>query len=151
MIRYQKKYINNRGGGIFLNLLLVLTILSASLFFYQQKTVCEKPLKYSVGSIDNNFNIEKSEFLDIITDAEDIWENGMGMDLFTYDPNADFKINLIFDERQQETITEKGYREILDSKNNIYNDLVKKYEELKKYMMSNLKNTIPKYMNMNYS
>lgn len=120
-----------KSGGVFLNILLVLSILLAGIMTLQQKTVCEKPLEYSLGKIDKKFNITNDKFLDLVTDAENIWEKGMGMELFTYNPDAEFKINLIFDERQQNTIAEKRLRESLDEKNDSYNKLVKEYDTLK--------------------
>lgn len=61
---------------------------------------CAKPLEYAIGTVDPRFNLSVNDFLAEAQDAEKIWEAQSGKDLFEYNPNADFKINLIFDSRQ---------------------------------------------------
>jgi len=114
-----------------LNILLIFTIVLTGAIISQQKTVCEKPLEYSLGEIDRKFNITKNDFLDLITNAETIWEEGINMELFVYNPEAEFKINLVFDERQQNTITERLSKKSLDKKEASYDRLTKEHEALK--------------------
>jgi uncharacterized phage infection (PIP) family protein YhgE len=127
----------NRGGSLFV-LLLVLALVIVIAVVVKPPTVCEKPLAYDVGVIDNKFNITQEEFLNLLKDAENIWEEGMGMDLFTYKPGADFKINLIFDERQRKTIAEKRAREALEIGGGSYETLTKKYQSLLSIQKSQL-------------
>jgi len=43
----------------------------------------KKPLAYSLGTIDSNFNITKNDFLKIISEAEKyLGKEGTGMNLF---------------------------------------------------------------------
>lgn len=70
------------------------------IFSYQMPTVCDSPTFYSIGTIDNRFNISESQFMRDIEQASLEWETASGKDLFTYDPNATLKVNLVFDERQ---------------------------------------------------
>jgi hypothetical protein len=126
-----KIFIKKNRGSVFLNILLVFAILLAVLTIYNKKTVCEKPLEYSIGTFDESFGITKEDFSKIVFEAEKIWEKGIGKDLFTYNPNALFTINLVFDKRQQETIAEKQFREKLNKENYSYDTLTNKYETLK--------------------
>lgn len=128
-LKYSKN--NYKRGGVFLNILLIFTIVLTGAIISQQKTVCEKPLEYSLGEIDRKFNITKNDFLDLITNAETIWEEGINMELFVYNPEAEFKINLVFDERQQNTITERLSKKSLDKKEASYDRLTKEHEALK--------------------
>jgi len=123
MIQTQK----NGGIGLLWLLLLFGVVLVVTV---NPKTVCDKPLVYSVGVVDNEFGITAEEFKNVLIDAEVIWEEGIGMDLFTYNKDAEFKINLIFDERQRETIAEKRLRESLGKSNDAYDELVKRYNSL---------------------
>lgn len=125
---------NNRykSGGVFLVVVFILAvILIGVVSFSKQKTVCDSTLKYSIGSIDSRFDISKPELIKLAYGAEKVWEEGTGIDLFKYSPNSKFKINLIFDKRQQTTNTEKKSRENLDKNNTEYSKLKQKYEVLK--------------------
>ena len=62
---------------------------------------CSKPLRYSIGDIDPKFNISPDELKNEALKAEDVWEKAAGKNLFQYDASAPFKINLIYDERQE--------------------------------------------------
>ena len=119
----------NRGGG----LLVLLVVLAGVVFIavsYKPPTVCESPLSYDIGAIDPKFKVTPEFLLKLSNDAENIWEKGMGMDLFTYKPGAEFKINLVFDERQRKTLAEKMARETLDRGGSSYDVLTKKYKSL---------------------
>lgn len=136
-----KKNKYNQGKGSLAGLLVVLIIVIGVYFILKPQTVCEKPLVYSLGVIDSNFNITKDNFLKIIFEAENIWEEGTGMNLFTYKEDAPFKINLIFDERQRKTIAEARAREALDNGGDSYQLLTNKYESL----LSNHKTKFKQY------
>lgn len=64
---------------------------------------CEKVITYTLGSVDEKFGISNDEFLSAINDAEKIWEDGIGRDLFEYSENGKLKINLVYDVRQETT------------------------------------------------
>src|SRR5687767_4241301 len=67
------------------------------------KTVCEEPLKYSLGTIDPRFGLDEEEFMNMIQRAEHAWEDAVNLELFIYDEGTPFKINLIYDDRQKRT------------------------------------------------
>ena len=61
---------------------------------------CSAPFEYAIGSVDPRFNLSGEDFLAEAQAAEKTWESQFGKNLFEYNPSAEFKINLIFDERQ---------------------------------------------------
>lgn len=88
-------------GYFFRNELVTFTQITKEYFF--PTPPCSKPISYSIGSIDPNFNISKNEFIDIITKAEQIWEIHSDKNLLEYSENGSIKINLIYDYRQKVT------------------------------------------------
>lgn len=64
---------------------------------------CSKIVAYSLGSIDESFGLPKEQFLSAIKEAEGIWEKGAGRELFNYLDSGELKINLVFDQRQEDT------------------------------------------------
>lgn len=61
---------------------------------------CDVPIEYRIGSVDNEFDITKAEFLNTATEAASIWNKAYGKTLFTYNPQAELTLNLVYDERQ---------------------------------------------------
>ena len=101
------------------------------------QTVCDNTLHYTVGSFDNRFEINKEDFESILLEAERIWESAFDLNLFELDSEAEFKINLVFDERQQFTFEEETFREKLEDSetgrgffSEEYNTLTKKYSSV---------------------
>ncbi len=64
---------------------------------------CAKPILYSIGTFDTRFGIDKVEFKDAVELATEAWGNKVNKNLFQYSEGADFKINLIYDYRQEST------------------------------------------------
>lgn len=106
----------------FFKILIVLLLLGAIYqfrFFLSalfSKAPCEEPMAYTLGAFDSKFNISKNYFLDVLKQAEAIWEKPSGLDLFVYElvdeknaspkglwPRDNLKINLIYDYRQEAT------------------------------------------------
>src|SRR5687768_14626038 len=92
-------------SSIFLLSFVVLGFLNRDLVMAQSqnliyKSACENPKKYSIGIIDTQFQISKDDFSSAVQEATQIWERAYGKDLFAYDPESDFTINLIYDNRQ---------------------------------------------------
>ncbi len=65
---------------------------------------CAKPVEYAIGKIDPQFGVERTDLLSYAEEAERVWEKDSGKSLFQYNPEAELKINLVFDERQLGTI-----------------------------------------------
>lgn len=99
---------------------------------------CRVPIVYDIGTLDERFGVSRDGVRAAVSEAESLWEDATGRNLFTYSEGADFTINFIFDERQQETYEEQGLRDLLDQKEGMsegirgqYEALVEEYEELR--------------------
>jgi hypothetical protein len=66
-------------------------------------TPCQKPIHYSIGSVDSRFGVSEKSLLADVDAASKIWESPIKRDLFVYDPKGDLKIDLIYDSRQAST------------------------------------------------
>ena len=61
-------------------------------------------LRYRIGAIDPGFGLSQQQLMQLSQQAGDIWNMGTGRDYFVYDPKAKLTINLIYDERQAESV-----------------------------------------------
>lgn len=102
---------------------------------------CSKPLEYAIGEIDPRFGISKSELEQYAFQAEKIWEEKAGKNLFIYNPDSEFKINLIFDERQRETNKASEMKNELETLGSKHELAVEQYESLS----SNYKQKLDEY------
>ena len=64
---------------------------------------CGRTLEYSIGRFDSKFGLSKEDFKSYVALAEKPWEEALTKNVFVYNPAAKFKVNLIYDERQQAT------------------------------------------------
>lgn len=65
---------------------------------------CAEPVEFTIGVFDRRFGLTYQEFLNSIVEAEGIWEEASGRNLFSYSPQSNsLPINLIYDYRQQVT------------------------------------------------
>ncbi len=71
---------------------------------------CPLPVTYSIGSIDGRFNYSAEKLAIAINKAERVWEEELGRELFVHDPDSQFTVNLVYDERQKEARTEEEWR-----------------------------------------
>lgn len=116
---------------------MVIVFLGGGYWYYVAEAVCDVPIVYRIGEIDSRFNLTPEEARNAIADAGSIWEDSTGRNLFTYDTQAEFVINFIFDGRQEYTNTEQNLRETLDEQQGVSDDvqsehrlLVRKYSRL---------------------
>ncbi len=65
------------------------------------------PIPYRIESSDPRFPLDSKAFRGGVFEAEAIWEQGIGKDLFTYDPAASLAIRTEFDDRQKMTYEAK--------------------------------------------
>ncbi|WP_278395187.1 matrixin family metalloprotease [Acinetobacter venetianus] len=61
----------------------------------------QMPLHYRIADIDPRFNLDNQQVLELTQQAAKIWEQETGQKNFIYDPQAEFTINFVYDERQQ--------------------------------------------------
>lgn len=91
---------------------------------------CQRPITYSIASIDSQFGISKEKLLSDINRAENIWEASIGKQLFEYSPTGDLKISLIYDDRQKATDVLRKLGIAISADKATYNTLKAKYDSL---------------------
>ncbi|MCH7309399.1 M10 family metallopeptidase domain-containing protein [Acinetobacter sp. NIPH 1852] len=58
------------------------------------------PLHYRIANFDPRLKISQQQMIDLSKQAAAIWEKDTGQHYFVYDPEAEFSIHLVFDQRQ---------------------------------------------------
>lgn len=101
---------------------------------------CEKPIKYSLGRIDPQFNFSSDEFKLLTAEAEILWEDSAKRNLFAYDEEASFKINLIFDERQMQTVDSEKLENDLEKLETEHDNLINQFGSLNNAYQKKLAN-----------
>lgn len=90
---------------------LLLFVFAVGFLFWQRETLvsrlnyflkgpCDTPIAYRLGTLDKGYQLSKEAFLAKVGQAEAIWEQPVGKNLFIFDPQAELVINLIYTERQ---------------------------------------------------
>ncbi|MEM9336622.1 MAG: matrixin family metalloprotease [Patescibacteria group bacterium] len=98
-------------------LLIVAILFGSGYLYYSVLAVCQIPVGYRIGELDERFNLSFDEARLAILDAEAIWEDTTGRNLFRYKEDAnDLVINFVFDDRQAFADAEEDFREELDEK-----------------------------------
>lgn len=82
---------------------LTLVLLFGSYAWYVAYATCPIPVTYRLGTLDASFGLSEAEARAAIADAESLWEDATGINLFTYDEAGKLPVNFVFDERQQLT------------------------------------------------
>jgi len=74
---------------------------------YRQKAVkvvlysiCDSPVPYKIGSIDQRFGLSRDEALVDSETATDLWSTAEGKKLFVNSPKAQLTVNFVYDQRQ---------------------------------------------------
>jgi predicted Zn-dependent protease len=94
---------------------LLSTVLFSVGYWYQSTaTICPVPLSYRIGELNPAFELSFDEARERVVKAEHQWEEAVNRELFVYDEQAEFTVNFIFDERQQESNAEERQRRFLD-------------------------------------
>ncbi len=117
--------------------LLITFIFASSYFYFAALAICPVPVYYRIGELDERFGLTLEEARAAVADAELVWEQPTGRELFIYDEQADFTVNFIYDERQAFTEAEEASRERLAGVEEVndtlmaqYSALVEEYDEL---------------------
>lgn len=94
----------------------------------QEKDTPCPTVTYAIGTFDDRFGITREDFSQTISEAANTWNKASDKKLFSYSPNGELKVNLVYDSRQEATaqilkldpILEKMEREndALSAKNN---------------------------------
>jgi hypothetical protein len=91
---------------------------------------CEKPLTFSVGRVDAEFGLPAEQVQILSQEAASFWNGAAGREVLRYDPSSTFKINLIFDERQESTLEARKMEEDLEKIELVYDSLSDEYKSL---------------------
>ena len=94
------------------------------------QAVCPAPLAYSIGEIDESFDLSFDDARLALSDAESVWEDATGQNLFIYDGDAPFTVNFIYDERQEYTDAEGSFKDKLDQTQDVSDAISDTYAEL---------------------
>jgi predicted Zn-dependent protease len=77
------------------------------LVWRQPQAVCHTPILYRIGHIDAQFGLSESTVRAALVQAEQLWENALGRNLFDYSASAKLAVNFVFDERQHATYVQQ--------------------------------------------
>jgi predicted Zn-dependent protease len=100
----------------FRKIALVIIIVASSALSYKILTEkpCDRPVTYRIGTLDEGFRVDREYFMKAVLEAETLWENSIGKDLFAYDPAGKVSVNLIYDARQSATDKSKVLKSDID-------------------------------------
>ena len=96
--------------------LTLVGVLGVSSWYSATAAICPVPLPYRVGELDPRFGADRAAAETAVAEAAAVWEDATGRELFRADPEADFAIEFIFDERQERARSEAEFRAALDAK-----------------------------------
>ncbi len=113
-----------------LTLLLIAIIFGSGYWYTVFLGACVVPVEYRIGDINSRFSFSREALIRSAKEAEDIWEEKLGQDLFQYNESADFSIHLVFDERQQNAEREAELLEDLKAKEGMSDSVSTQYEKL---------------------
>ncbi|MFA7319370.1 MAG: matrixin family metalloprotease [Parcubacteria group bacterium] len=91
---------------------------------------CSRPLEYAIGNVDPKFSISQEELEQLASQAAKVWNEAEGKTLVEYDPNSDFKINLVYDNRQEQSAAVVEMEKNLQNLEEANSALSKKYNSL---------------------
>lgn len=66
-------------------------------------SACGQPLVYRVDRVDERFGLSREQVLDLLRQAEAMWNRAAGRDLFVHSPAGTLPVSLVYDERQHTT------------------------------------------------
>ncbi len=99
----------------FATALITTVLFGGGYLYYVAGSVCPAPLTYQIGSIDERFNMSEEEVRLAIGEAESVWEDATGKNLFTADDEGVLSVNFVYDERQELSNSEDLFKEKLDA------------------------------------
>ncbi len=90
---------------LYWTILVLIAALAGTILYttYQENQPCAEPVRYSIGIVDQRFEISDAAVLKNAAAAAKIWNTAAGKVVAEYDPEAGLKINLVYDEREELT------------------------------------------------
>jgi len=96
------------------------------------RSPCADPLTYSITTIDPRFKVSTSTLESALQQAEEIWEDASGKNLFTYIPQGgEVSVKLVYDDRQAATDKLSTLGIAIDESRANYESLQARYNTLK--------------------
>lgn len=92
---------------------------------------CDTPIHWGLGEIDSRFPLDSKQFRQTVFEAEKIWENALGKDIFIFDPQSSFQIKTEFDRRQQMSFEAQDLEKNISDYEKESSLLEKNYQTLK--------------------
>lgn len=142
---------------IIIAVISILILTGGGFYAYMQYTGFEnmplytspcKTLEYKIAKVDSEFPLNKKVFRNIVKKSEKKWEGQINVDLFEYNPEAEFSINLVYNDNLSKfkgkalSPFEKEVKKIKEKRDSLarkydktsgeYNDMVDKYNRLSK-------------------
>ncbi len=115
----------------FFSFLFVLGLCIGGYVWLRPINPCEISFEYRLGILDERFGISREEVLQILLDVETFWETPTQKNLFTYNPEASYTIDFIFDDRQIRTNTVNKSSQKLNDMKSIFDEFQLRYEQEK--------------------
>jgi multidrug efflux pump subunit AcrA (membrane-fusion protein) len=116
--------------GIFfcLFLVLILALIFGIQYYVRNINPCHVPVKYTIGNIDSRFKVSENDVLKMANEAAGRWDSESGKNLLDYNSSATLKINLVYDQRQQELDRLNSEINKLNNQNLTLDEIKKKVE-----------------------
>jgi hypothetical protein len=113
--------------------LLLTALLVGGVYYIAERYyfLCDIPVQYALGNFDQRFGITQDKFLSSLRESEEIWEEAANQNLFDYNPSANFKINLNYDERQEGTLAAHRSEQNIEATRANYDILFSQYTSQK--------------------
>lgn len=91
---------------------------------------CRTPIAYSIGTFDTRFGLSRADFLQAVSEAEQIWEKPIDKELFSYASDGNLKVNLVYDNRQAATVKLRTLGIVVSDTRASYDALKARYDTL---------------------
>ncbi len=145
---------------LFLPILFALALIFWGYTNITRKGPCEVALRYTIGTVDKGFNIDKAYVKSVLEDATHVWENSYGRNLFDYDAGhaptrfekyigkyfnrGNIVVNFVYDERQKNSDTTRILTSQIDNTKKSADEIKRQFNELQ----SRYKQSVADYNDM---
>ena len=92
-------------------------------------TNCSEPITWTVGNIDQRFDINPSDLKSMMSDVEKLWSDAVNQTLIQYSDSGEVAINLIYSENQKFTDNEQQLSEQINEMRKEYYSMRMDYQE----------------------
>jgi Matrixin len=111
--------------------LLFITLIVLIIIYYRIPRLCQEPLTYHIGTVDERFGLSRQEFSDSVGKAASIWGKPYARPLLRDEPDGKVEINLVYDYRQEALDRLKKLHYSIGTTKSSYDDMKGRFENLK--------------------